>query len=55
MDKESNYDSEQTENYSRKLSEKPGEHPEEFTGVFDRRAERNVFKTESLEPKNNFP
>ena len=35
----SNYDSEETENYSRMLSDYCGEHPEESAGVFDRPAE----------------
>lgn len=34
LDKGSNYDSGETGNYSRKLSEKSGEPPEESTGVF---------------------
>ena len=39
MDKQLNYDAEEAENYSRKLSENCGEHPEESTGVFGRPAE----------------
>ena len=38
IDQQSNHDSEETENCSKKLSENWGEHPEQSTGVFDRPA-----------------
>ena len=57
MDEQSNYDSGESENCSRKLSETKGEHPEESTGVFDRPAEAIAgFRQErTFEPFKMFP
>ena len=39
MDKQSNHESEEKQNYTTNLSANSGEHPEESTGVFDRSVE----------------